>query len=119
MKWSNYWRDAGESGKLPTHFFLFEDLKDVPREAMEGILTFLLDGRDIKGTYLEHRLNEATKKDSKAGELYKPRSGKVTHDTSKFTEAHLARFDELAGDNPYFYRFSDPSYRYCYWPAEE
>jgi len=86
LRWSNHWRDVGENYKLPTHFFLFEDLKDFPRETLEGILAFLVDGRDIKGTYLEHRLNEATKKDSKAGVLYKPRSGKVTHDLSKFTE---------------------------------
>lgn len=53
VNWSNYWRDVGENGKLPTHFFLFEDLKEKPQEVLEGILKFLVDGRDIKGTYLE------------------------------------------------------------------
>jgi hypothetical protein len=77
-----------------------------------------LDGRDFKGTYLEHRLIRATK-DSKASVLYKPRSGKVSHDTSKFTPEQLEKFAKLGGDAPYFYRMSDPTSKYCYWPHEE
>lgn len=118
MKWSNYWRDIAENGKLPCHFFLFEDLKDQPQTVLDGVLRFLLDGREIKGTYLEERLNKATS-DSKAAVLYKPRTGKSAHDVSKFTKEQLARFDTLLADNPYFYRMSDPTTNHCHWPAEE
>lgn len=85
---------------------------------MSGVLEYLLDGRSIKGTYLEKRLIDATK-DSKAAVLYKPRSGKISHDLSKFTEDQIKRFETMTGDTPYFYRYSDPTSKYCFFTPEE
>lgn len=47
-------------------------------------MKFLLDGKDITGTYLEHRLDQAIA-DSSSSFLYKPRASKVLHDKSRFT----------------------------------
>jgi hypothetical protein len=73
IKWSDYWREVARSGEIPVYFFRFEDLKLKPADVLMGILTFLLDGREIKGTYLEQRILQCTAPGSKASFLYKPR----------------------------------------------
>jgi hypothetical protein len=41
------------------------------------------------------------------------------HDLSKFSEKHIKGFDGSSSDYAYFFRFSDPTSKYFYWPAEE
>jgi len=43
----------------------------------------------------------------------------VTHDVSKFTEEQLKRFDSYILDNAFFYRFSDGTSKFCFWPPED
>ncbi len=118
MSWIKFWRDTAKNETIPVHFFMFEELKEFTKETLSGILSFLFDGKDLKGTYLEQRLERAVA-DSSSGVLYKPRQGKVAHDTSRFSEEIRKRVDYPESDNPYFFRVSDPTSKFFFWPAEE
>ena len=71
---------------LPIIFVRFEDLLTDPIPHLNDVFRFIFGQESIEGTFLEKRIIEVTMQGTKSNTVYKPRSGGINYNASKYTE---------------------------------
>ena len=57
-------------GKQPLYIVRYEDLVTAPKETLMGLMSFLLETKDLNGSNVERRIDQVIAKGSKAAQTY-------------------------------------------------
>ena len=98
--------------KVPVIFFKFEELRKEPREHLFDVFRFLLAKKDLSGSYIEHRIDEALAMGHEVTQAYKVKTtdGKFNAAMDRFPpelQKHVKT--ELASYCQFFGYFNDSS----------
>jgi len=83
----NLKRNCIKDGKNPLYIVRYEDLVTDPKETLMGLMSFLLEHKDLAGSNIERRIDEVVAKGSSAATTYKLKAttGKFDVHKEKYT----------------------------------
>lgn len=68
-------------------FFRYEDMLTKPKETLLEIFSYLLEKRDLSGTYVKQRIKDILSKGSKASQSYKTKKIGMNKHAFRYTES--------------------------------
>ena len=98
----------GDAGKtIPIYFVRYEDLLVDPKPVLEGLLSFMFEVEDIKGTVLEKRIHDSCAKGTESKSVYKLKSTSknVNKNIDKYAPEDLDKWKKQLRDFLYYFGY--------------
>ena len=102
-------RKCTQEDNQPLYIVRYEDLVTAPKETLMGLMSFLLDEKDLAGTNVERRIEQVISKGSSAAQTYKLKSttGQFDIHRSKYTPELLQYVQEKMEKHIYYFGYAN------------
>jgi len=102
-------RHCNEENRCPLYIVRYEDLVSAPKETLMGLMSFLLEVKDLKGTNIERRIDEVCSKGKSAATTYrlKDTTGQFDMHRAKYSPELLQYVQETLSDQLYYFGYAN------------
>lgn len=98
-----------EEKRQPLYIVRYEDLVMAPKDTLMGLMSFLLEKKDLTGSNVERRIDEVVAQGSKAAQTYRLKSttGQFNVHLSKYTDDQKQYIQDTLGDQLYYFGYAN------------
>ena len=102
-------RNCYNEAKQPLYIVRYEDLVQNTKETLMGLMSFILEKKNLSGTNVERRIDEIVSKGNAAAQTYrlKDTTGQFDVHKSKYSPELRAYIQETLGDQLYYFGYAN------------
>ena len=102
-------RQGTSEAKNPMYIVRYEDLVTHPKDTLMGLMSFLLEVKDLTGTNMERRIDQVVSKGKAAATTYrlKDTTGQFDQHLSKYSPELKQYVRDTLGDQLYYFGYAN------------